>query len=134
MSILTKLLKRIPHCTNSTTTKTSNFKALISQINLCPATSQHFFSDHLSIISSIKTVGLINAIQNVDCGVGSGHEPGRIKRRSWPLLSESVCGDVFASLSTREVYGAMKAFPIKASTITSCDIHSARPFRPSDAF
>ena len=41
---------------------------------------------------------------------------------------------MFASLSAREVYGAMKAFPIKKSTITSCEIHSARPLRCSDAF
>jgi hypothetical protein len=33
---------------------------------------QHFFPDHLgSVISSIKTIKLINGIQNVDCGGGS---------------------------------------------------------------
>jgi len=58
---------------------------------------QHFCSessDHLSVISSIKTVRLINAIQNFDCGGGSGHEPDCSVGRS--LLSETVCGDVLA--------------------------------------
>ena len=44
--------------------------------------SQHFFSDHLSVISSIKTVRPMNEIQNVDCGGGSGHEPGSSVSRS----------------------------------------------------
>jgi hypothetical protein len=70
---------------------------------------------------------LINAIRNVDCSGGSCHDPGSSIGRS--LLSESVC-----SLSARVVYGTMKAFPIMKSTITSCDILSARPLRHSDAF
>ena len=41
---------------------------------------------------------------------------------------------VFASLAHCEVYGAMKAFAIKKSTITSCNIYSARPLCRSDAF
>ena len=94
-----------------------------------PTACQHFFSGHLSAISSIKTARLINAIQNSDCGEGSGHESGSSVGRS--LLSESICGDVFAaaatSLSAREVHGALKAFPINKSTVTSCNIHSAPP-------
>ena len=70
-------------------------------------------------------------IKTFDRGGDSGHEPGSSVGRN--LLSESVC-DAFASLSAHEVYEAMKAFPIKKSTITSCDIHYARPLRRFDAF
>ena len=94
----------------------------------------HFFSDHLSnsVISTItycKTVRLINANQNVDCGGCSGHEPGSSVGLS--LLFERVSGDVFANLSARR---AMKVFPIKKNTITRCDIPSVCPLRRYDAF
>ena len=104
---------------------------------------RHFFSDHstlvlrsltglantqpnLSVIPSIKTV--INADHDdskvtLICGGGSGHEPGSTGFVGRGLLSASVCGDVFASPSARQVYGAMKALPSKKGTIliiTNC--------------
>jgi dihydroxyacetone kinase len=104
---------------------------------------RHFFDDHstlvlrsltglvntqpnLSVIPSIKTV--INADHDdskvtLICGGGSGHEPGSSGFVGRGLLSASVCGDVFASPSARQVYGAMKALPSKRGTIliiTNC--------------
>jgi dihydroxyacetone kinase len=104
---------------------------------------RHFFNDHstlvlrsltglvntqpnLSVIPSIKTV--INADHDdskvtLICGGGSGHEPGSSGFVGRGLLSASVCGDVFASPSARQVYGAMKALPSKKGTIliiTNC--------------
>jgi len=49
------------------------------------------WANSTSVISSIKTARLINAIQNFG---GSGHEPDSSVGRS--LLSEIVCGDVLA--------------------------------------
>ena len=106
-------------------------------------TDRHVFSDHttlvlksisglvntqpnLAAIPSIKTV--INADHNDNkvtliCGGGSGHEPGSTGFVGRGLLSASVCGDVFASPSARQVYGAIKALPSKKGTlliITNC--------------
>ncbi|KDR72886.1 hypothetical protein GALMADRAFT_252217 [Galerina marginata CBS 339.88] len=75
---------------------------------------------NLAVIPSIKTV--INADHDdtkvtLICGGGSGHEPGSTGFVGRGLLSASVCGDVFASPSARQVYGAIKAVPSKNGTL-----------------
>ena len=108
-------------------------------------TNRHVFTDHsslvlrsitglvnsqpnLSAITSIKTVINANHDENkvsLICGGGSGHEPGSTGFVGRGLLSASVCGDVFASPSARQVYGAMKAVPSKKGTlliITNCTL------------
>ncbi|KAF8151786.1 Dak1 domain-containing protein [Crassisporium funariophilum] len=100
-------------------------------------TDRHVFSDHSTLVLKSLT-GLINVQHNLSaipsiktvidadhddskvsllCGGGSGHEPGSTGFVGRGLLSASVCGDVFASPSARQVYGAMKAVPSKKGTL-----------------
>lgn len=100
-------------------------------------TDRHIFQDHhtlvlrslkglvsshpgLSLIPSLKVV--INAAHDTSkvaliCGGGAGHEPGSTGFVGYGLLSASVSGDVFASPSAKQVYGAIKAVPSTKGTI-----------------
>ncbi|OZJ04492.1 hypothetical protein BZG36_02667 [Bifiguratus adelaidae] len=74
----------------------------------------------LSLIPSLKVV--TNAAHDTKkvatiCGGGAGHEPGSTGFVGRGLLSASVSGDVFASPSAKQVYGAIKAVPSAKGTV-----------------
>ncbi|KAL1665340.1 Dak1 domain-containing protein [Schizophyllum commune] len=74
----------------------------------------------LSLIPSIRTV--IDAAHDTDkvtliSGGGAGHEPGFAGFTGRGLLTGAVSGDIFASPSARQVYGAVKASPSTNGTI-----------------
>ncbi|ORY31220.1 Dak1 domain-domain-containing protein [Naematelia encephala] len=75
---------------------------------------------HLSLIPSLKVVYNASHDSNkvsLICGGGSGHEPGTVGFVGKGLLSASVAGDVFASPSARQVFGAIKRVPSVKGTI-----------------
>lgn len=82
----------------------------------------------LSLIPSIRTV--IDANYDKDkvvtiSGGGAGHEPGFAGFVGNGLVTAAVSGDVFASPSARQVYGAIQAVPSTKGTIliiTNCSI------------
>lgn len=91
-------------------------------------TDRHIFNDHttlvlrslkglvathpyLSLIPSLKVVYRADhdpSKVSLICGGGSGHEPGTVGFVGSGLLNASVAGDVFASPSARQVFGAIE--------------------------
>ena len=91
-------------------------------------TDRHIFNDHttlvlrslkglvathpyLSLIPSLKVVYRADhdsSKVSLICGGGSGHEPGTVGFVGQGLLNASVAGDVFASPSARQVFGAIE--------------------------
>ena len=70
-------------------------------------------------------------------GGGAGHEPGFAGFTGRGLLTGAVSGDIFASPSARQVYGAVKASPSTNGTIliiTNCAYGSFMFFTSSDTF
>jgi len=80
-------------------------KRTLDHILFCQTCDRHLFSDH-----DDSKVTLI-------CGEGSGNELGSTGFVGRGLLSANVWGDVFASPSARQAYGAMKALPSKMGTV-----------------
>lgn len=82
---------------------------------------------HLSLIPSLKVVYNANhdpTKVTLISGGGSGHEPGTVGHVGKGMLSASVAGDVFASPSARQIYGAIKVLPSQKGTvlvITNCE-------------
>ncbi len=83
---------------------------------------------HLSLIPSLKVVYHANHDPkkvSLICGGGSGHEPGTVGFVGAGMLTASAAGDVFASPSARQVFGAVKAVPSEKGTIliiTNCEL------------
>ena len=68
-------------------------------------------------------------------GGGAGHEPGFAGFTGRGLLTGAVSGDIFASPSARQVYGAVKASPSTNGTIliiTNCAYGPFMFFTSSD--
>lgn len=102
--------------------------AITALINLPTMTDRHIFNDHttlvlrslkglvathpyLSLIPSLKTVYRADhdpSKVSLICGGGSGHEPGTVGFVGAGMLNASVAGDVFASPSARQVFGAIE--------------------------
>lgn len=100
-------------------------------------TDRHVFNDHttlvlrslkglvashpyLNLIPSLKVVYRADHDSSkvtLICGGGSGHEPGTVGHVGQGLLSASVAGDVFASPSARQVYGAINKLPSEKGII-----------------
>ncbi|KIY44664.1 dihydroxyacetone kinase [Fistulina hepatica ATCC 64428] len=98
---------------------------------------RHVFSDHATLVvrslqglvASHPTLSLIPSIRTVIdanydttkvttiSGGGAGHEPGFAAFVGRGLLTAAVSGDIFASPSARQVYGAVKAVPSTKGTI-----------------
>ena len=108
-------------------------------------TDRHVFNDHttlvlrslkglvashpyLALVPSLKVVYRADhnsSKVSLICGGGSGHEPGTSGHVGRGLLSASACGDVFASPSARQVFGAVKMVPSDKGTIliiTNCEL------------
>lgn len=63
------------------------------------------------------------------CGGGSGHEPGTVGFVGKGLLNASVAGDVFASPSARQVFGAIERVGSEKGVIliiTNCESYRAQ--------
>ncbi|KAK1923124.1 Dak1 domain-containing protein, partial [Papiliotrema laurentii] len=100
-------------------------------------TDRHVFNDHttlvlkslkglvaghpyLSLIPSLKVVYRADhdpSKVSLICGGGSGHEPGTVGFVGKALLNASVAGDVFASPSAKQVFGAINKVPSDVGTI-----------------
>ncbi|EIW70120.1 hypothetical protein TREMEDRAFT_29967 [Tremella mesenterica DSM 1558] len=100
-------------------------------------TDRHIFNDHttlvvrslkglvgshpyLSLIPSLKVVYRADhdpSKVSLICGGGSGHEPGTVGFVGAGLLNAGVAGDVFASPSAKQVFGAIKKVPSEKGTI-----------------
>ena len=107
-------------------------------------TDRHIFHDHttlvlrslrglvasnpyLSLIPSLKVVYRADhdpSKVSLICGGGSGHEPGTCGFVGEGMLTAGVAGDVFASPSARQVFGAIERVPSEKGTIliiTNCE-------------
>jgi hypothetical protein len=107
-------------------------------------TDRHIFNDHttlvlrslkglvathpyLSLIPSLKVVYRADhdpSKVSLICGGGSGHEPGTVGFVGQGLLNASVAGDVFASPSARQVFGAIERVGSEKGVIliiTNCE-------------
>ncbi|THU79797.1 Dak1-domain-containing protein [Dendrothele bispora CBS 962.96] len=100
---------------------------------------RHIFEDHVTnaivvralrgLVASHPTLELLESIKTVIdkdyekdkvvtiSGGGAGHEPGFASFVGRGLLTAAVSGDVFASPSAKQVYGAVKALPSDKGTI-----------------
>jgi len=87
---------------------------------------------HLSLIPSLKVVYRADhdsSKVSLICGGGSGHEPGTVGFVGKGLLNASVAGDVFASPSARQVFGAIERVGSEKGVIliiTNCEFHGAQ--------
>jgi dihydroxyacetone kinase len=107
-------------------------------------TDRHIFNDHttlvlrslkglvathpyLSLIPSLKVVYRADhdsSKVSLICGGGSGHEPGTVGFVGKGLLNASVAGDVFASPSAKQVFGAIERVGSEKGVIliiTNCE-------------
>ncbi|KAF5345746.1 hypothetical protein D9758_011874 [Tetrapyrgos nigripes] len=100
---------------------------------------RHIFEDHVTnaiviralkgLVASHPTLELLEPIKTVIdkdyekgkvvtiSGGGAGHEPGFASFVGRGLLTAAVSGDVFASPSAKQVYGAVRALPSERGTI-----------------
>lgn len=107
-------------------------------------TDRHIFNDHTTLVlrslkglvashPSLALIPSLKVVYRADhdrskvaliCGGGSGHEPGTSGHVGRGLLSASVCGDVFASPSAKQVFGAYERVKSDKGTIliiTNCE-------------